>query len=182
VYHYLGHFKLYEASKSGRTAPLRTGFRCPCKVEGELFDCLAEFVGAQEILPGESTDVRLSFLSMQLLASRLRVGEVYELCDGWKPVGEVRLTKDVWNNIDSMVAVGEVRAAVVSKVGWTRAHMSVEGGIDTDLSSQDVGLQPWDEIEKRLCVGDRVRVRVEQIDKPNRQIRISFLEKVGEAS
>lgn len=182
MYHYLGHFKFYETSKSGRITPLRTGFRCPCKIDSEFFDCFAEFVGTHEILPGESTDVRLSFLSTETLASRLRIGEAYELCDGWKPVGEVRLTKDVWSNIDSMVAVGEVRGAVVTKVGWTRARLSVEGDIDTDLSSQDIGLKPWDEIEERLQVGDRVRVRVEQIDKPNRQIRISLLEKVGDAS
>ena len=180
MYHYLAQFKLYETSKSGRSAPLRTGVRCPCKVEGENFDCFAEFIVAEEIQPGDSTDVRLSFLSIELLASRLQVGEAYELCDGGKAVGEVRLTKDVCSNIDSMVAVDKVREAVVSKVEWTRARLLVDGDIDTDLSSHDMGLQPWDEIEERLHVGDRLRVRVEQIDKQNREIRISFLEKFSQ--
>jgi hypothetical protein len=173
MYHYLGHFTLFD----GRRTPLRSGFRCPCKIGEEYFDCMVEFVGQQELSPGQSTDVRLSFLSVRDVASRLRVGDSYQLCEGASPVGEVRVTRDVWADIEVLVSPGEVRRAVVESVGWTRAQLSVDGGITTDLSSQDMGLRQWDEIGQVLHCGDALTVRIERVDRDARDIRVSFVER-----
>ena len=138
---------------------------------------MVEFVSEQELPPGQSTDVRLSFLSIRDVASRLRIGDSYQLCEGTRPVGEVRITRDVWSDIETLVSPGEVRRAVVESVGWTRARLSVEGGIITDLSSQAMGLRQWDEIGQALHCGDALRVRVERIDRDSRRIEVSFIEK-----
>jgi hypothetical protein len=177
MYHYLGHFTLYDTSRSGRITPLRSGFRCPCKIGEEYFDCMVEFVIQQELSLGNSADVRLSFLSIRDVASRLRVGDSYQLCEGSRPVGEVRITRDVWSDIETLASPGEVRRAVVESVGWTRAQLSVEGGITTDLSSQDMGLRQWDEIGQVLHCGDALRVRIERVDREARDIRVSFVER-----
>jgi hypothetical protein len=173
MYHYLGHFRLYD----GQTKPLRSGFRCPCKIGDEYFDCIVEFVSQQEVSPGKSADVRLSFLSVADIAPRLRVGDSYQLCQGSRPGGEVRITHDVWSDIETLASPGEVRRAVVESVGWTRARLAVEGGITTDLSSQDMGLRQWDEIGQVLHCGDALRVRVERIDREARDISVSFVER-----
>lgn len=174
MYHYLSHFTLHDE----RRTPLRSGFRCPCKIGEEYFDCIVELVSQQELSPGRSADVRMTFLSVREVASRLRVGDSYALYEGTRPVGEVRITHDVWGDIDTLPALGEVRRAVVESVGWTRARLSVEGGITTDLSSQDMGLRQWDEIGQVLHCGDALRVRVERIDREAREIRVSFVERV----
>lgn len=178
MYHYVGHFTLYDTSRSGRRTPLRSGFRCPCKIGEDHFDCMAEFISGSDLLPGLSTDVWLSFLSIQQVAPLLRIGDSYQLCDGLKPVGEVCLTRDVWSDIESLVEIGAVRRAVVKNVGWTRARLLVDGDITTDLSSLDMGLRQWDEIGQALHCGDALRVRVEGIDRDARQIKVSFIERI----
>lgn len=177
MYHYLGHFTLYETRRSGRRTPIRSGFRCLSKIGEEYFDCVVEFVSQQELSLGQCTDVRLSFLSIREAASRIRVGDSYQLCEGSRPVGEVRITKDVWGDIETLVSLGDVRRAIVESIGWTRAGLSIEGGLTTDLSSQDMGLQQWDEIGRVLRRGDVLRVRVERIDREARAIRVSFVER-----
>jgi hypothetical protein len=171
MHHYLGHFTLYDTSRGGRSSPLGSGFRCPCKIDEEYFDCMVEFVSQQELSPGASADVRVSFLSIRDVASRLRVGDSYQLCDGARPVGEVRVTRDVWSDIETLVSPGEVRRAVVESVGWTRPRLSVEGGIITNLSSQAMGLRQWNEIGQTLRCGDALRVRVERIDRDTGALR-----------
>ena len=138
---------------------------------------MVEFVNQQDLLPDHSADVRLSFLSIRDVASRLRVGDSYELCEGARPIGEVRVTRDVWSDIETLVSPGEVRRAVVESVGWTRARLAVEGGIIADLSSEAMGLRQWDEIGQTLQCGDALRVRVERIDRDSRRIEVSFVEK-----
>lgn len=173
MYHYLGHLTLYD----GRRTPLRSGFLYPTKIGEKYADCMVEFVSQQELSPGQSTDVRLSFSYIRDVASRLRVGDSYQLCPGFRPVGEVRITRDVWSDIETLASPGDVRRAVVESVDWTRARLSVEGGITTDLSSQDMGLRQWDEIGEVLHCGDALRVRVERIDREARDIRVSFVDR-----
>ncbi|MEI9864821.1 MAG: S1 RNA-binding domain-containing protein [Limisphaerales bacterium] len=61
----------------------------------------------------------------------------------------------------------------------TRVALELDGGIITQLSSKNVGLQPWAEIAEMFKSGDRVKVKVEKVDKQNRSIEVSFIEKVG---
>jgi len=56
-------------------------------------------------------------------------------------------------------------------------RLLIEGGIVADLSSQDMGLREWDEIGQILHSGDAVEVRVDRIDRNDRRIKVSFVER-----
>jgi hypothetical protein len=150
MYHYLGRLRLYEASRSSRTTPISSGFRCPCKVGDEYWDCIVDFISESEISPGEATDVRLSFVSIIHVAAFL--------------------------------AWGDVRHAVVDRIGWTQARLLIDGCIVAHLSSEDVGLRLSDEIGQTLHCGDAVTVRVERIDRDTRSIKIRLLRGQSDAT
>ncbi|MBZ8183104.1 hypothetical protein [Oscillatoria salina] len=173
MYHYLGNFELYGTSKAKYS-----GYRCLCQIDNAYFDCQVEFVDRLEIKPGESLLVRIWFLSIDLVAPHIKIGNVYKICEGLRPIANILIIQDPWNNIEDMIHEGEVKKAVINGVDWTRATIIVEGGIVGHLSSETMGLKSWEEINQVLKDGEAVKVRVSEVDKLNRKIKFSFVDKI----
>jgi ribosomal protein S1 len=97
---------------------------------------------------------------------------------GSKPVGEISISHDPWAKVEEWIAEGEIRQAVVQRIGWTAAGILMESDVETVLTSKDMGLQEWKEIGQVLKSGELVRVRIEEIDKIARTIKVSFIDRV----
>jgi hypothetical protein len=173
-YHYLGKFQLYESCK----CPCFSYLRRPCKIIDRYFDCQLTLVGQERLNPGESGEVQVTFLCIDLVSPLIQIGDCYEICEGSRPIGEIVITQDPWIDISAWISEGEIRQAVVGEINWTTAGVILEGGIASCLMSQDMGLQEWEEIGQVLNHGDIVKVCVEKIDKVSREIKVSFLEKI----
>jgi hypothetical protein len=173
MYHYLGNFQLYETSTTKHSE-----YRCPCKIDGAYFDCQIKMVNRLELCPGESVEVQICFLSIDLVAPCIKVDNVYQLYEGSQPIGEMLITQDPWYRVETWVSEGEIRKAIIDDIGWTRAKISVEGGIIAFLGSEAMGLKAWEEISLVLKSGESVRVRIEKIDKVSRNIKVSFVDRV----
>jgi hypothetical protein len=174
MYHYLGNFQLYENSRVIR----QFGYRCQCYVDNVRFHCLIELVDLSELLPGKSAKVQISFRSIKLVAPLIKIGCDYQICEGSKPIGEVSISHDPWVKVEDWIAEGETRKAVVKRIGWTAAEILMEGNVVTVLTSQDMGLQEWKEIGHVLKSGEILRVRIEKIDKIDRTIKVSFVDRL----
>ena len=176
MYHYLGDFQLYENSRIIR----QFGYRCQsCFDNNTRSDCLIELVDQLELLPGNSAKIQVSFLAINLVAPLINVGDTCKMYEGSRPVGEVYISHDPWAKVEEWIAKGEIRNAVVGSIGWTSAGILMEGDIRTFLTSQDMGLQEWKEIGQVLKSRELVRVRIEKIDKKDRIVEVSFVDRVA---
>ena len=175
MYHYLGDFQLHENSRVIR----QFGYRCQCHIDNISSDCLIELVDLSELLPGKSAKVQISFLSIKLVAPFIKIGCNYQICEGSKPVGEVSILHNPWVKVEDWIAEGEIRKAVIKRIWWTTAEILMEGDIATVLTSKDMGLQEWKEISQVLKSGELVRVHIEKIDKIDRTIKVSFVERAA---
>jgi hypothetical protein len=175
MYHYLGSFQLYENSRVIR----QFGYRCQSYIDNVCFDCLIELVSLPELLPSQSTEVQISFISIKLIAPLINIGCVLQICEGSKPVGVLSISHDPWARVEDWIAEGEIRKAVVDRIGWTTAGILMEGNIKTVLTSKDMGLQEWQEINRVLKSGEMLRVLIDKIDKVDRVIRVSFVDRVS---
>jgi hypothetical protein len=90
MYHYLGNFQLYKTSKFKKCSV----YRCLCKIDDAYFSCAIEMIDRIEIAPGESAQVEITFLYIDLVAPRIQVGSVYQICDGSQPIGEILIAQD----------------------------------------------------------------------------------------
>jgi ribosomal protein S1 len=177
MYHYLGRFQLYETSNCDHFSDSSY----LCKIDDKYQFLKIKIVGSVKFASGESVEVQVIFLKIDCVASLVKVGTKLPIIlpYGLETIGEVLITKDPWNDVETWVAEGEIRKAVVDSIGWTAAGILIEGGIETSLMSQDMGLQAWEEINKVLKDGDIVKVRVEKIDKLYRKIKVSFIDKAS---
>jgi hypothetical protein len=116
------------------------GYRCQSYVDRIRYDCLIELVDLSELPPGKSAKVQISFISIKLVAPLINIGHVIQIHEGSKPVGEVSISHDPWANVEAWIAEGEIRKAVVQRIGWTSAGILMEGDIETILTSKDMGL------------------------------------------
>lgn len=173
MYHYLGSFQLYENSRVIR----RFGYRCQSCIDNVSYDCKVDLVDRSELTPNNSTKIQLSFLAIQLVAPLINIGNVYQMNEGSRPIGEVAILHDPWAKVEDWISEGEIRKAVVERIGWTTAEILMEGDIATVLTSKDMGLQEWKEISQILKNGEIIRVRIEKIDKIDRTIKVSFVER-----
>lgn len=171
MYHYLGNFQLYETSKFHKYS----GYRCLCRIDDAYFTGKIEMLDRTELAPGEFTRVQIWFLCIDLVAPRIQVGSIYQVCEGSRPIGEISIAQDPWNEVEKWILVGETRTAVIQSIEWTRAIILVEGGITTVLSSHAMGLQAWEEISQVLKNGDVVKVQIEEIDIVERKINVSLV-------
>jgi hypothetical protein len=179
MHHYEGKFSLLSTEQGGRKNPLFSGYRSGLfKIEGNHFGCLIDLINQTELKPGEAASVHVTFIAIELAAPRIRVGHSYEICEGAKLIGNLLIETDSWLKIDNVIHEGEEKFGTIKNTNWTRAALQLDNGITTQLSSKNVGLQPWAEIAEKLKVGDRVKVKVEKIDRQKRTIEVSFLGKV----
>lgn len=175
MYHYLGSFQLDETAKYDK----HSGLRCLCKIDNEYFNCQVDIIDYEKVSPGESAKVKITFLSIHLVASLVQVDSYYQLCEGSRPIGKILIAKDPWSDLKTWISEGEIRKAIVDRIGWTAAGIVMEGGVSTYLMSQDLGLKEWEEIDQVLRVGEIVTVRVEKIDEIGRKIKVSFVDRVS---
>jgi hypothetical protein len=180
MYHYLGRFHLYETAKCVKYS----GLRRPCEIDSAYFDCQINLVDLEQIAPGELAQVEITFLAIDLVTSLIQLGNHYQICEASRPIGEILIDKDPWNDIGNWASAGEIRKAFVSSVfesvaGISMESISIKGGIKTCLMSEDMGLQEWDDINKVLKVDEVIRVRIEEIDKVYRQIKVSFVDRAS---
>jgi hypothetical protein len=181
MYHYLGRFQLYETAKCSKYSSLRR----PCEIDGAYFDCQINLVNLEQIAPGESAEVTITFLAIDLVTSLIQIGNHYQIYEASEPIGEIFIDKDPWHNIESWACEGEIREAFVRSVfqsvaGISMESISIKGGIETCLMSEDVGLQEWDDINKVLKEDKFIKVRIEKIDKVYRQIKVSFIDRASD--
>jgi hypothetical protein len=179
MHHYAGKFSLLTTAQGGRKMPLFSGYRCPCKIGGDFFDCSIELINQTELKPGDTASAEIVFRVINLVSSRIQLGCSYELCEGSKPIGTFLIETDLWSKIDNIIRKGEERFGIIQNTNWTIARLELDGGITVHLSSKNVGLQQWAEIAEMFKSGDRVKVKVEKVDKQNRSIEVSFIEKAG---
>jgi hypothetical protein len=177
MHHYAGKFSLLTTAQGGRKTPLFSGYRCPCKIGGDFFDCSIELINQTELKPGDTACAEIVFGVINLVSSRIQLGCSYELCEGSKPIGTFLIETDLWSKIDDIVRAGEEKFGTIKNTNWTRAILELDDGIITQLSSKSVGLQPWAEIAEKFKIGDRVKIKVEKVDKQNRVIEVSFVGK-----
>ncbi len=176
MHHYEGELTLRLTSDGGRSTPLRFAIRPQVRLGDDLFDAHLELIGPDELRPGESASVGIAFLFPEAHA-RVRVGDVYPVFEGAREIGKLAVRSDVWADPARVAEVGRDYPATVTHVGWTVAAVRLEGGWTAALHSRDVGLAPWAEIGTALREGDRLRVRVEAIDKKARTVRLSLRER-----
>jgi ribosomal protein S1 len=171
MYHYLGRFELDHKNKGSRFSEYKTLLQ----INGELFDCSINLVDQREIKPGESASATICFLSIRAVNNIISLGEVYPVMEGGNAVGQFSIDFDPWSTIDKLIATGDIRKAIIQSVGWTVAGIMIGDDITSILKSSDLGLQAWEEISTVLSCNDLVMVKVEEIDKLERQIVVSFV-------
>jgi hypothetical protein len=174
MYHYLGNLQWYESCRY----PCFSKKRLPCKIVDRYFDCQLDLVDQEMLMPGESGEAQVTFLSIDLVAPLIQVGGYYEICEGSRPMGKIFIISDPWVDLRESICEGEVRRAEITWVNWTAAGIILEGGIPTWLKSEDVGLRGWEEIGQVLHHGDIVKVHIEKVDEICREIKVSLVEKV----
>jgi hypothetical protein len=141
-------------------------------VDADRFDAQVDLLSGDELRPGEDAQVGVSFLSPDLVHSRIRTGATYPVFEGAHEIGNLVVQADVWKDAERVVQVGREYSAVVTKVGWTVAEVTLENGWRAGLRSRDVGLPPWAEIGGSLHEGERLRVRVEAVDVVARSVAL----------
>jgi len=144
------------------------------RLDGDLFDVVVELLDQDELQPGETAAVAVSFLSPDLVHSLVRVGDTYGVFEGSREIGSLLVEADVWRDPARLVRVGEEYAAKVTEIGWTTAGVVLDNGWTATLNSRDVGLAPWAEIGEALREGQHLRVRVESIDPITRAVTLSL--------
>ncbi len=147
----------------------------PCKIDDEYFDCQLDMADRECLNPGECGEVQVSFARIDVVASLIQVDGRCEVCN-LHPIGELLITADPWVLIADTIVEGEIRKAVISRIGWTVGCVVIEGGITAHLRSQNIGLTEWAEIGHVLTEGMTVTVRVETVDQLTRQIGVSLVE------
>jgi hypothetical protein len=156
---------------------MRTGLRPQVRVENEFYDVHVDLIGQDELRPGGSALVGVSFLSPDLVYSRIQAGEKYSVYEGSRQIGTFLLLADVWKDENRRVLIGKDYAATVTSIGWTMADVQLENGWTAGVNSRDVGLVPWAEIREALQVGQQLRVRVEAVDPIARSVTLTILER-----
>jgi hypothetical protein len=152
---------------------MRSGIRPHIRVDGDLFDVQIDLLSQDEVRPGESATIGISFLSPELVHSRVRVGDAYSVFEGAREIGQFVVQTDVWKDPARLIQVGREYTATVVEVGWTAAQVALENGWTAALNSRDVGLAPWAEIGQALHEGAQLRVRVEAVDAIKRTVTLS---------
>ena len=146
MHHYEGQLTLRRTSDGGRALALRSGIRPQVHIDAGRFDVQVDLLSGDELCPGEDAQVAVSFLSPELVHSRIRAGATYPVFEGEHEIGSLVVRADVWKDPERVVQVGSEYDAVVTKVGWTAAEVTLENGWRATLHSRDVGLPPWAEI------------------------------------
>jgi hypothetical protein len=175
MHHFQGDIYLCNHSKKKFS-----GYRCLCKIESTYFDCQIDLIDRLELSPGSRAEVQISFLSINLVAPILKIGQTYQLYEGRQYFGEIFIREDPWIELEKWVHEGEVKDAIVESIDWTQAKVRLEGGIRESLSSESAGLKPWEEIRLKLEVGDHVRICVRSIDMASRKLCLSLVDRVCE--
>ena len=174
MHHYQGQLTLRRTSEGGRASPLMPGVRPHVRIGSELLDVTFTLLAQDQLRPGESAAIGVSFLSPHLVESQVRVGDAYRVFEGPREIGTLEIQRDVWSDAARLVQMGEEYDATVMEVGWTSAKVLLENGWTAALHSRDIGLAPWAEIGDVLRTGHQVRVRVEAIDVIRRIVTLSL--------
>jgi ribosomal protein S1 len=181
MYHYLGNLQWHESCGYSCFSSMQV----LCKIADRWFFGRLDLVDRERLNPGESGEVQVKFLRIDLVSQLIQVGSHVRI-HGHQGVqsslqsisGEILITQDPWINCSEWISVGDVRRAEVGEIKWTTAAIVLEGEIESCLMSQDMGLKEWEEIGQVLNHGDIVKVRVEKVDEVSRKIKVSFVEKV----
>lgn len=176
---YRGILRLYENCKY----PRYSIFRCPCKINDSFFDCSIEMLDREKLEPGESTEVEISFMRIDLVVPLIEIDERYQV--EIRSCGEILITgelwTDRWNRIEQKISVGKEQKAVVKYIDyWTHIFIAFDG-IGATLKWQDVGWQKWKEINQGLKEGDIFKVRIDEINRTRdymNMVKVSFIERI----
>jgi hypothetical protein len=173
MHHYEGQLQLRETAAGGRTTALRSGIRPHVNLAGDLHDVQFDLLEQEELQPGARAAVGITFLLPKKAQDRIRLGDSYPVFEGAREIGLVLVARDVWTDPSRVVRVGAEYGATVTHVGWTAATVLLENGWTAALHSRDIGLPAWAEIATALHEGDRLRVRVEEVDANTRSVKLS---------
>jgi hypothetical protein len=164
---------LRRTSEGGRATALRSGIRPQVRLGDQFFDAQLDLLANDELHPGETAPIAVSFFRPVQVAARIRAGDALPVFEGAREIGTVEVTLDVWKEPDRVVEPGKEYSATVTRVGWTAAEVRLENGWTAALHSRDVGLAPWAEIGASLHEGDHLRVRVDSLDATTRTVALS---------
>lgn len=80
----IARVRLHTTEEGGRKKPIRPGwFACPFVYGGEAFDCrLLLDEASTGIRPGDTAEVRITFLNPELVKPRLSPGSLFKLWEG----------------------------------------------------------------------------------------------------
>jgi polyribonucleotide nucleotidyltransferase len=144
------------------------------RLASDLFDVQLVLLRRDELSPGDSAQVGVSFLSPEKAHAHVCLGTAYVVFEGARAIGEVALQRDIWRDPDRVVQVGKEYVCSVTRIEWTAAELKLENGWTATLHSRDVGLIAWAEIGTSLHEGDRLRVRLETVDPTARVVKLSL--------
>ena len=82
-----------ETEEDGRQAPVSSGYRPQFFYRGEHHVAVQEFVGKEQVNPGEEVIARLHFLHPELLQNSLRVGGRFAVMEGDRIVARGSVTR-----------------------------------------------------------------------------------------
>ena len=127
MYHYEGELTLRRTSDGGRSNVLRSGIRPHVRLVDELFDVQLDLLGPDELHPGSSALVGVTFLAPEQVHERVCSGDTYAVFEGTREIGTLTIRSDVWTDCARVVQVGREYLATVTSVGWTAAAVMVTG-------------------------------------------------------
>ena len=101
MHYYEGKLSLLSTNQGGRKTPLFSDYRGGLfKIDGDHFGSSIELIDQTELMPGETAQVRVTFLApkaLNLVTSRIRLGSYYEICEGAKLIGTLLIEKTASN-------------------------------------------------------------------------------------
>jgi elongation factor Tu len=80
------------SAHSGRTTPVYSGYRPQFYYNGEDWDATHEYVGVEQVRPGDTVTTRLTFISPQYHVGRVFAGMPFLIREGNRVVGYGRVT------------------------------------------------------------------------------------------
>jgi translation elongation factor EF-Tu-like GTPase len=84
---------LLPTERSGRRAPIFSGFASAFQYDGREWDAMPEFQQLEFVFPGQSARAFISFRNPSAQNGRLSPGKPFRLLDGSRVIGEGRVTR-----------------------------------------------------------------------------------------
>ncbi len=89
-------------------------------------------------------------------------------------LGLKQLQSNPWETIDQFIQVGLVVEAEVTKIADFGVFATIENGIECLIHISQLSDKPFEKIEDTVKRGDKVRAKVDRIDKQRRKIALSI--------